>query len=105
MGKKSGHLGKSYIFGQNRMFFTKKEGARMTETEWMRRFSNNLYELIKDGYLTQDELSELIGYSQPTISRWLNMVQAPSIFAVINLSYALDIDYEQLIDFGEMVKQ
>ena len=100
-----GFWAKPIFSGKIVYFSSRKEGARMTETEWMRRFSNNLYELIKDGYLTQDELSELIGYSQPTISRWLNMVQAPSVFAVINLSYALDIDYEQLIDFGEMVKQ
>lgn len=77
----------------------------MSEVEWLRIFSNNLYEMMYDKHLTQQDLSDMTGYSQATISKWLNGTQAPTVFAVINLSYALDEDYDDLIDFGDRVKR
>lgn len=77
----------------------------MTEVEWLKTFSNNLYFVMKERGLTQEDLAEMTNCNQSTVSRWLNGTQAPTIFAVLNLSYALDIDCNELIDFGDGIKR
>lgn len=77
----------------------------MSEIEWLRIFSVNLIEMMEEGGLTQLDLAEMTGYSQSTISKWINGTQAPTVFAIINLAYALDCDYDDLIDFGDTIKR
>lgn len=77
----------------------------MSEYEWLRIFSNNLAALLYEKNLTQDYLSELTGYSKGTISKWINGTQAPTVFAIINLSYALGENIEDLVDFGDAIQR
>ena len=77
----------------------------MTEVEWLRIFSNNMYEFMKEGYLTQEDIAEMTGCNQSTVSRWLNGTQAPSVFAIVNIAHAFNIDYNDLIDFGDVIKR
>lgn len=77
----------------------------MSEVEWLKIFGDNLYEMMKDGYLTQEDIAEMTGYSQSTVSKWIAGTQAPTVFAIINISYALDVDYFDLIDFGDRIKR
>jgi transcriptional regulator with XRE-family HTH domain len=77
----------------------------VSEVEWLKTFSNNLYVVMKERGLTQEDIAGMTRYTQATVSRWLNGTQAPTVFAVLNLSYALDIECNELIDFGDRIKR
>ena len=72
----------------------------MTEIEWIDNFSKNLRYLMDRDYMTQDELAEATGISQGTISKYLSGRLKPGIKALINISYALNCNLNELIDFG-----
>lgn len=76
----------------------------MTELEWMRQFGFNLKNAISESGFTQEELALEIGVDRTTINRYLNGKRIPTIKSIINLSYALDYDLEDLIDFGEPIE-
>ena len=75
----------------------------MTEAAWVRTFGDNLASILDEYRITQRELADEAGLSESTISRYINKETAPSIFAIINISYALDISIDELIDFGDRV--
>lgn len=72
----------------------------MNELEWTDMFSKNLRYLMDKDYMTQDELAEATGISQGTISRYLSGITKPGIRALLNISYALNCNVNELIDFG-----
>ena len=76
----------------------------MTELEWMRQFGFNLKNAISESGFTQEELALEIGVDRTTINRYLNGKRIPTIKSIINLSYALDYDLEDLIDFAEPIE-
>lgn len=76
----------------------------MTELEWMEIFSGNLRGLMKEQEYTQEELSENSGIPQSSISRYLKAERIPNAKAILNLSYALDCDVVDLIDFGDTIE-
>ena len=75
----------------------------MTYREWLHEFSLNLKELMHEERINSKELAEMSGLSQSTISRYMNEIQMPNLRAIINLSYALHVDYDDLIEFGEPI--
>lgn len=75
----------------------------MTYREWLHCFSQRLGELIWEHRITQEDLCQMSGLGRSTISRYLHETQMPNLRAIINLSYALHVDYEDLIDFGEPI--
>lgn len=75
----------------------------MTEVEWLDIFASNLASAMKDGGFTQVELAEESGLAQSTISSYLNKQKLPGIKAVLNISYALDCEVGELIDFDEFI--
>lgn len=75
----------------------------MTEVEWLDIFASNLASTMKDGGFTQVELAEESGLAQSTISSYLNKQKLPGIKAVLNISYALDCEVGELIDFDEFI--
>lgn len=75
----------------------------MSENEWTKVFAKNLREILFDYNMTQRELAEETGLSESTISRYLSRQAVPSIFAIINISYALNCGIDELIDFGAMI--
>ena len=75
----------------------------MTEVEWLDIFASNLTSAMKDSGFTQVELAEESGLAQSTISSYLNKQKLPGIKAVLNISYALDCEVGELIDFDEFI--
>ena len=59
--------------------------------------AQNLIELRKSRNLKQAELSEEIGYSDKTISRWENGTSVPDISTLIKLANFYDVSLEDLI--------
>lgn len=76
----------------------------MTEIQWLETFGENLYEMMQEARLTQEELAAKTYLSQPTISNYIHGKTMPSIKAIINLAYVLDCGIDDLIDFGSMIE-
>lgn len=76
----------------------------MTQTEWKEIFGNNLVDILKDNDMSQARLARETGLSISRISDYINGNAAPSIFAIINMAYALDIDISEFVDFGETIE-
>lgn len=75
----------------------------MTEVEWLDIFGDNLKSMLEHANMTQMELAEYSGLSKGTISRYINKERIPSLRAIINISYALECDVGELIDFDEPI--
>lgn len=76
----------------------------MTEVEWIDIFANNLRDILKDRKMSQKELANEIWVSEATISRYINKQRMPSIKHILEISYALNVDVNELIDFGEPIR-
>ena len=75
----------------------------MTEVEWLDIFGDNLKSMLEHANMTQMELAEYSGLSKAAISRYINKERIPSLRAIINISYALECDVGELIDFDEPI--
>lgn len=75
----------------------------MTQGEWKTEFSDNLVSLLREKGFSQNQLAKDSGVSIGMISDYVNKFAAPNIFAVINMAYSLDVDIDDLVDFGEMI--
>ena len=75
----------------------------MGEAEWLDNFGDNLSILLADYGVSQAELAEKAGLSEPTISSYINKRRMPGVKAILNIAYALNIDIEDLIDFGSTI--
>lgn len=76
----------------------------MTEVEWIDIFANNLRDILKDRKMSQKELANEIWVTEATISRYINKQRIPSIKHILEISYALNVDVNELIDFGEPIR-
>ena len=76
----------------------------MSEVEWLDIFGDNLISMLDECLLTQKDLAEMTGLSEGTISKYVNKIQMPTVRAIINLSYALDWDLNDMLDFGEKIE-
>lgn len=76
----------------------------MTRSEWTDIFGDNLSSILEDQGMSQNQLAKDSGVSIGMISDYVNKFSAPGIFAAINMSYALDIDIDELLDFGEPIE-
>ena len=76
----------------------------MTEVEWMGIFSDNLLSLMQERGYSQGDLADESGLDRTTINRYLNKQCIPQVKAIVNLSYVLDCDISELIDFGDMIE-
>ena len=75
----------------------------MTERQWIDIFSGNLRELIVYSGMTQKELADASGLSEITINKYINGRTMPSVKGLLNLVYALNCDFTDLIDFGDKI--
>ena len=78
--------------------------GRVREVTWMHIFRENLTRMMIEENMNQVQLSDASGISQSTISKYLNGLQMPTAINIVNLSYALRCSADDLIDFGERVK-
>lgn len=75
----------------------------MSEVEWINIFGDNLIDIMNEQGYNQEQLADVTGLTQATISKYINKKQMPSIKAIINLSYALDCTTDELIEFGDRI--
>lgn len=76
----------------------------MFEQEWLNIFADNLAYIMQEYKLSQSDIAEETGVSISTVNKYLNKKQVPGIKFVINLSYALGLDINGLIDFDERIE-
>ena len=76
----------------------------MTQEEWKDIFGANLATILQEQGMTQNELAKATGLSSSRISDYIHGYSAPSIFAVINMAYALGISISEFIDFDESIE-
>lgn len=75
----------------------------MTREDWMQDFGENLLDILNDRRIKQRVLSEMTGIATSTISEYVNGRTMPSAEAIVKISYALDVDYFDLLDFGDTI--
>lgn len=75
----------------------------MTQTEWKEIFGGNLASILRDRNMTQTELAREAGLSVSRISDYIKGYATPTIFAIINMAYALDIGISEFVDFEETI--
>ena len=76
----------------------------MSEQEWLEIFGDNLQSILEEYGLSQRDLADEIGVSESTISKYIHKKQMPNIKAIVNIVYALDIEFDDLIDFGSPIE-
>ena len=76
----------------------------MTLKEWTEMFGENLSELMEERHMTQRDLAKASNLSIGSINSYINSQSPPGVKAIINLSYALDVDVAELLDFGDIIE-
>lgn len=76
----------------------------MKETDLVKEFSWNLRDFMEERDYSQGRLAYRSRISQSMISRYLSGSQMPSIKSVINLSIALNCNFEDLVPLDEMIE-
>lgn len=77
----------------------------MSQQEWLDIFGDNLASILEEQRISQKELSRLTGLSESTISRYINKLQMPNMRAIINISYALNWSFEDMLNYGSMLDE
>ena len=77
----------------------------MSQQEWLNIFGDNLVSILEEERISQKELSRLTGLSESTISRYINKLQMPNMRAIINISYALNWSFEDMLNYGSMLDE
>ena len=77
----------------------------MSQQEWLDIFGDNLASILEEERISQKELSRLTGLSESTISRYINKLQMPNVRAIINISYALNWSFEDMLNYGSMLEE
>ena len=75
----------------------------MTLKSWMDAFGDNLSDILEERGMTQQELARASGVSVGSINAYIHKQSPPGIKAIVNISYVLDIDFNDLLDFGDMI--
>lgn len=75
----------------------------MSQQEWLDIFGDNLSSILEEEKISQRELSRLTGISESTISKYINKLQMPTVRAIINISYALDWSFEDMLNYGDII--
>jgi transcriptional regulator with XRE-family HTH domain len=76
----------------------------MTQTQWRNVFGDNLADILRDKGMSQAQLARDSGLSVSRISDYINKFSTPTIFALINIAYALDMELSELADFDERIE-
>ena len=69
----------------------------ISELEAIEIFGDNLRDLMEDVRINQSELAKESRLTQCTIIKYLNKQRMPSMKAIMNLCYALNCDYNDLL--------
>ena len=77
----------------------------MGQQEWLNIFGDNLASILEEERISQRELARLTGLNESTISRYINKLQMPTVRAIINISFALDWQFEDMLNYGAMLEE
>lgn len=69
----------------------------ISEIEAIEIFGDNLRDLMYDARINQSELARESHLTQGTISKYLKKQQMPTMKAIMNLCYALNCSYQDLL--------
>ena len=75
----------------------------ISRDDWKKIFSNRLANFLKERNMCQSDLAKASGLSRSRINDYISMKSVPTIFASINMAYALDITVEELIGCDSLV--
>ena len=75
----------------------------MTQREWQDKFRNKLISVMRDRNVGQNQLARRSGLSTSRISDYVNGRAVPSVYAIVNMAYALDVSTNELADFNERI--
>ena len=75
----------------------------ISELRWMELIRNELKRYMDEQNMTQRELADKAGLSEMSISRYMSCDRLMSLKAAMNISYALGIDINDLVDFGQRI--
>ena len=77
----------------------------MGQQEWLNIFGDNLASILEEERMSQRELARLTGLNDSTISRYINKLQMPTVRAIINISFALELPFEDMLNYGAMLEE
>ena len=77
----------------------------MSQQEWLDIFGDNLASILEEERMSQRELARLTGLNESTISRYINKLQMPTVRAIINISFALEWQFEDMLNYGAMLEE
>ena len=77
----------------------------MGQQEWLNIFGDNLASILEEERMSQRELARLTGLNESTISRYINKLQMPTVRAIINISFALEWSFEDMLNYGAMLEE
>jgi transcriptional regulator with XRE-family HTH domain len=69
--------------------------------DYKTQFIKNLKEYRKQNNLTQDDLAEMLGYSQKNIAKWEQGFTLPSVDVMVELSKRMKISLDELLGLNE----
>jgi transcriptional regulator with XRE-family HTH domain len=72
----------------------------ISESEWLDTFSNNLSSILAEYNMTQRELADASGVAESSISHYINKQRMPTIKSIVNIAHALDMEIDEIMDFG-----
>lgn len=72
------------------------DSANLSTDEFKRDFGERLYKIMQRKFITQEELSEKTGISQPTLSNYVRGSNIPSFYAVDKIAKALECSVDDL---------
>lgn len=76
----------------------------MSEVEWIHIFATNLKEIMEEQGYSQRDLADSINVSEASISYYLKEKKMPGARTLVNMSYELGIDLNDLMDFGDRIE-
>ena len=77
----------------------------MGQQEWLNILGDNLASILEEERMSQRELARLTGLNESTISRYINKLQMPTVRAIINISFALEWQFEDMLNYGAMLEE
>ena len=69
----------------------------ITEMEWLNTFGDNLKDILRQTYMTQRELADAAGLAESTISSYIRKQKMPTLKAIVNIAYALNVSVDELV--------
>ena len=75
----------------------------ISRDDWKKIFSDRLANFLKERNMRQSDLAKASRLSRSRINDYISMKSVPTIFASVNMAYALDITVEELIGCDSLV--